>query len=53
MNIAVEGIRDGKQISYNSFKDIKITFQNIEEQEKIASFLTLIDKKIEKQKELV
>ena len=53
MNIAVEGIRDGKQISYNSFKDIKITFPNIEEQEKIASFLTLIDKKIEKQKELV
>ena len=40
-------------ISYNSFKDIKITFPNIEEQEKIASFLTLIDKKIEKQKELV
>lgn len=53
LNIAVEGIRDGKQISYNSFKDIKITFPNIEEQEKIASFLTLIDKKIEKQKELV
>ncbi len=53
LNIAVEGIRDGKQISYNSFKDIKIAFTSLPEQEKIASFLTLIDKKIEKQKELV
>ena len=53
LNIAVEGIRDGKQISYNSFKDIKIAFPSLPEQEKIASFLTLIDKKIEKQKELV
>ena len=53
LNIAVEGIRDGKQISYNSFKDIKIAFPSLPEQEKIALFLTLIDKKIEKQKELV
>ena len=53
LNIAVEGIRDGKQISYNSFKDIKIAFPSLPEQEKIASFLTLVDKKIEKQKELV
>ena len=53
LNIAVEGIRDGKQISYNSFKDIKIAFPSLSEQEKIASFLILVDKKIEKQKELV
>ena len=53
LNIAVEGIRDGKQISYNSFKDIKIAFPSLPEQEKIASFLILVDKKIEKQKELV
>ena len=37
----------------NFLKKFKILLPSLPEQEKIASFLTLIDKKIEKQKELV
>ena len=53
--IAVEGARNHGllNISVEDFFNIIHKFPNIEEQEKIASFLTLIDKKIEKQKELV
>ena len=40
-------------ISYEDYTNIKLNLPKYEEQEKIASFLTLIDKKIEKQKELV
>ena len=40
-------------ISREKFKEYNIKIPNKDEQEKIASFLTLIDKKIEKQKELV
>ena len=46
----------GIKVSSISKKEIKktiIKFPSLPEQEKIASFLTLIDKKIEKQKELV
>ena len=40
-------------ISYEDYTNIKLNLPRYEEQKKIASFLTLIDKKIEKQKELV
>lgn len=43
----LEGIRDGKMISYKYFSEIKIPFPSIEEQKKIADFLSAIDKKIE------
>ena len=46
----------GIKVSSISKKEIKktvIKFPSLPEQEKIASFLTLIDKKIEKQKELI
>ncbi len=46
LNIAVEGIRDGKQISYNSFKTIKLNYPCLEEQEKIARFLSKVDELI-------
>ena len=40
-------------ISREKFEEYNINIPNKDEQEKIASFLTLIDKKIEKQKELI
>lgn len=43
---AVIGIRDGKQISYNSFKDLLIPLPPIPEQRKIAIILSTIDKLI-------
>ena len=41
------------QLTAPQLAKIKIYYPSLHEQEKIASFLTLIDKKIEKQKELV
>ena len=45
----------GVVINLNSelVRSVKVYMPNFHEQEKIASFLTLIDKKIEKQKELI
>jgi type I restriction enzyme S subunit len=40
----LEGIRDGKMISYKYFSEIKLPFPVIKEQEKIASFLNEISK---------
>jgi|SRR5690554_186321 len=42
----LEGIRDGKMISYKYFSEIKIPFPALNEQIKIADFLSSIDKKI-------
>lgn len=50
---SVEGIRDGKQISYDAFKWLSIPYCQLEEQQKIADFLSLIDQRIEKQRQLV
>ena len=47
LNIAVYGIRDGKQISYDDFGRIKIPYPPLEEQEAIAAVLTTADKEIE------
>ena len=50
---SVEGIRDGKQISYDAFKWLSIPYCKLEEQQKIADFLSLVDQRIEKQRQLV
>jgi type I restriction enzyme S subunit len=43
----LEGIRDGKMISYKYFSEIKLPFPSLPEQQKIANFLSTIDTKIE------
>jgi type I restriction enzyme S subunit len=43
----LEGIRDGKMISYKYFSEIKLPFPSQPEQQKIATYLTAIDTKIE------
>lgn len=43
----LEGIRDGKMISYKYFSEIKLPFPSKAEQKKIADFLSNIDTKIE------
>jgi type I restriction enzyme S subunit len=47
LNVAVYGIRDGKQISYESFGAIKIPYPPLPEQTAIAEILTTADKEIE------
>jgi type I restriction enzyme S subunit len=47
LNRKLEGIRDGKMISYKYFSEIKLPFPCLEEQQKIANFLTEIDQKID------
>ncbi len=46
LNETVIGIRDGKQISYGPFSNLNLPLPCIEEQQKIAIFLTVIDEKI-------
>ncbi|MBN1926518.1 MAG: restriction endonuclease subunit S [Prolixibacteraceae bacterium] len=46
LNKKLEGIRDGKMISYKYFSEVKLPYPSIEEQTKIANFLTAIDQKI-------
>ena len=45
--IAVIGIRDGKQISYDDFCFVKIPYPNIDEQKAISCILLEADKEIE------
>lgn len=45
--IAVIGIRDGKQISYEDFCFVRIPYPNIKEQKAISSVLLQADKEIE------
>jgi type I restriction enzyme S subunit len=45
--VAVIGIRDGKQISYEDFSFLKLPYPPIEEQYKISSVLTAADTEIE------
>lgn len=44
--VAVIGIRDGKQISYNDFESVKLPKPPIEEQERIAAVLDISDREI-------
>lgn len=44
--VAVIGIRDGKQISYSDFSFLRIPYPSLEEQQKIATVLTAVDKEI-------
>ena len=50
LNSTVIGIRDGKQISYEPFSTIRLPVPCIEEQQKIANFLTTLDDKITAEK---
>ena len=50
---SVEGIRDGRQISYQAFKWLEIPYCDVEEQEKISSLFRTLNARIEKQKQLV
>ena len=50
---SVEGIRDGRQISYPAFKWLLIPYCNVKEQEKISALLSVLNKRIQKQEELV
>ena len=47
LNIAVYGIRDGKQISYNDFGRIKIPYPPLGEQKAIATILSTADKEVD------
>ena len=53
LNKKLEGIRDGKMISYSYFAEIELPFPSIEEQKRIASFLTKIDQKIQTEKAIL
>ncbi|MEQ9918134.1 restriction endonuclease subunit S [Pectobacterium aroidearum] len=44
--VAVIGIRDGKQISYEDFSFLKLPYPSIEEQQKIAAVLSTADQEI-------
>ena len=47
LNVAVYGIRDGKQISYDDFGQIKIPVPPIEEQREVAKVLSTADHEID------
>lgn len=42
----LEGIRDGKMISYKYFSEIELPFPSLTEQTKIANFLSSLDEKL-------
>lgn len=47
LNVAVYGIRDGKQISYEDFGRLRIPYPPIKEQDAIAEVLSAADREIE------
>ncbi len=47
LNKNLEGIRDGKMVSYKQFSEILLPYPSINEQQKIASFLSSLDELIE------
>jgi type I restriction enzyme S subunit len=47
----LEGIRDGKMVSYKYFSEIKLPLPTLPEQQKIAHFFTTLDKKIDQLQE--
>ena len=50
---SVEGIRDGRQISYEAFKWLGIPYCESTEQEKISSLFSILNKRVAKQRDLV
>lgn len=46
LNKTLEGIRDGKMISYKNFSEVKLPFPSKKEQTKIVQFFSSIDEKI-------
>ena len=50
---SVEGIRDGRQISYEAFKWLGIPYCHPSEQAKIAGLFASLEQRIEKQRQLV
>ena len=50
---SVEGIRDGRQISYEAFKWLGLPYCNVSEQEKIAQLFCTFSHRIEKQQHMV
>ena len=53
LNRKLEGIRDGKMISFGYFAEIELPFPIIEEQKRIASFLRKFDLKIQTEKDIL
>lgn len=49
----LEGIRDGKMISYKYFSEIGLPYPSLPEQAKISNFLSSLDEKIKQVAELV
>ncbi|MDN4100460.1 restriction endonuclease subunit S [Bacillus cereus] len=47
LNSTTYGIRDGKAISYSDFSTLRFDLPCIEEQRKIAKFISILDKKID------
>ena len=50
---SVEGIRDGRQISYDAFKWLGLPYCNVSEQEKISQLFYTLNRRIEKQQQMV
>ncbi|MBB6331116.1 type I restriction enzyme S subunit [Chryseobacterium sediminis] len=53
LNKKLEGIRDGKMISYAYFSDINLPLPSLNEQNKITNFLSSIQGKIEMEKQIL
>ena len=53
LNKKLEGIRDGKMISYTYFSEILLPFPSLKEQERIACILSVFDQKIETEKAIL
>jgi type I restriction enzyme S subunit len=47
LNEKIEGIRDGKMVSFKYFSEASLTFPTLPEQQQIASFLTVIDNRLQ------
>ena len=50
---SVEGIRDGRQISYEAFKWLGLPYCDISEQEKISHLFYTLNRRIDKQQQMV
>ena len=53
LNKKLEGIRDGKMISYTYFSDISLPYPSLREQSQISNFLSTVEGKIESEKTIL